>query len=254
MLRYLVTGSASGIGQAVRQRLLDDGHEVVGVDLRDADICADLSTEDGRSSAAAACGPLNGAVLCAGVVALTGRPSSLLVSVNYFGSVGLLEQLRPVLADPSAVVVLSSNSVSIQPGWSTDLVDACLAGVESDACALADRLDAIGVYPATKAALTRWVRRNAPSWLGSGIRLNAVAPGFISTPMTGAVAQDPTYGSMLGALRIPAGRPGRPAEVADAIAFLLSSAASYVVGSTLFIDGGLDVSLRADDWPEPWRL
>jgi NAD(P)-dependent dehydrogenase (short-subunit alcohol dehydrogenase family) len=42
--------------------------------------------------------------------------------------------------------------------------------------------------------------------------------------------------------------------VADAIAFLLSRAASYVVGSTLFIDGGLDVSLRADDWPEPWRL
>lgn len=254
MGRLLVTGSASGIGAAIRQKLLDDGHEVVGVDLHDADLCADLSTEQGRTQVAAACGALDGAVLCAGVAALTGRPSSLLVSVNYYGAVRLLEQIRPQLSAPSSVVLLSSNSVSIQPGWSTELVKVMLDGTELEARALAEEVEPLGVYPATKAALTRWMRRNAPAWLDAGIRLNAVAPGFISTPMSAGVADDPNYGRMVGALKIPFGRPGQPEEVADVIRFLLSDQAKYVVGSTLFVDGGLEVSLRADDWPEPWQL
>jgi NAD(P)-dependent dehydrogenase (short-subunit alcohol dehydrogenase family) len=254
MARYLVTGAASGIGRAVQQRLQLNGHEVVSVDLRDAEICADLATVEGRSASAAACGPIDGAVLCAGLAALTGRPSSMLVAVNYYGAVSLLEQLRPQLTRPASVVLLSSNSVSIQPGWSTELVKELLDGSEQEARALAEDLEPLGVYPATKAALTRWMRRNAPQWLRDGIRLNAVAPGFISTPMSAGVADDPNYGAFVGALEIPFGRPGQPEEVADVIGFLLSGRARYVVGSTLFIDGGLEASLRADDWPEPWQL
>jgi NAD(P)-dependent dehydrogenase (short-subunit alcohol dehydrogenase family) len=72
--------------------------------------------------------------------------------------------------------------------------------------------------------------------------------------MSAGVADDPNYGRMIDALTIPFGRPGHPDEVADAIRFLLSEQSRYVVGSTLFVDGGLEVSLRADDWPEPWRL
>jgi len=253
MGRVLVTGSASGIGAAVRSRLAADGHEVVGVDLRDADITADLGTEQGRDDVAAACGRLDGAVLCAGLAALTGRPSSLLVSVNYFGAVGLLQRLKGSFSAPASVVLLSSNSVSIQPGWSRRLVTACLDGTEAEARALADDLEPLGVYPATKAALARWVRRSAPAWIGDGIRLNAVAPGHITTPLSDAVADDPSYGPLMGGLRIPAGRPGTPEEVADVVRFLLSDEARYVVGSTLFVDGGLEASLRADDWPEPWR-
>jgi NAD(P)-dependent dehydrogenase (short-subunit alcohol dehydrogenase family) len=254
MGRLLVTGAASGIGQAVRRRLLDDGHEVIGVDLRDADLCADLAISPGRADVASSCGPLDGAVLCAGVAALTGRPSSQLVSVNYYGAVGLLELLRPQLADGASVVLLSSNSVSIQPGWSQELVKLLLDGTEPEARALAEELEPLGVYPATKAALTRWMRRAAPEWIAAGLRVNAVAPGFIRTPMSAGVADDPSYGRMVEALDIPFGRPGNPEEVADVILFLLSDQARYVVGSTLFVDGGLEVSLRADDWPEPWRL
>ena len=254
MGRLLVTGAASGIGQAVRRRLLDDGHEVIGVDLRDADLCADLATAPGRADVASSCGRLDGAVLCAGVAALTGRPSSQLVSVNYYGAVGLLDLLRPQLADGASVVLLSSNSVSIQPGWSQELVKLLLDGTEPEARALAEELEPLGVYPATKAALTRWMRRAAPEWIAAGLRVNAVAPGFIRTPMSAGVADDPSYGRMVEALDIPFGRPGKPEEVADVILFLLSDQARYVVGSTLFVDGGLEVSLRADDWPEPWRL
>ena len=254
MGRLLVTGAASGIGLAVRELLSAEGHEVVGVDLRDAELCADLSNDHGRALVASECGPLDGAVLCAGLAALTDRPSSLLVSVNYYGAVSLLEQLRPSLKSPSSVVLLSSNSVSIQPGWSTELVKVLVDGSEQEARELADDLEPLGVYPATKAALTRWMRRSAPDWISAGIRLNAVAPGFISTPMSVGVADDPNYGKFIGALDIPFGRPGLPDEVANVIRFLLSNEARYVVGSTVFVDGGLEVSLRADDWPEPWRL
>jgi NAD(P)-dependent dehydrogenase (short-subunit alcohol dehydrogenase family) len=254
MARFLVTGTASGIGKAVREKLISDGHQVVAVDLHDADIRADLSTPEGRAQVASSCGPLDGAVPCAGLAALTGRPSSMLVAVNYYGAVDLLEQLRPHLSKGASVVLLSSNSISIQPGWSPALVKVLLDGTEQEARSLADTLEPLGVYPATKAALTRWMRRSAPEWLSAGIRLNAVAPGFISTPMSTGVADDPNYGRLMDALEIPFGRPGHPEEVADAIAFLLSDQARYVVGSTLFIDGGLEVSLRADDWPEPWRM
>jgi NAD(P)-dependent dehydrogenase (short-subunit alcohol dehydrogenase family) len=72
--------------------------------------------------------------------------------------------------------------------------------------------------------------------------------------MSHGVAEDVNYGAFVGALDIPFGRPGEPQEVADVIAFLLSDQSRYVVGSTVFVDGALEASLRADDWPEPWQL
>ncbi|HNM85003.1 MAG TPA: NAD-dependent epimerase, partial [Mycobacterium sp.] len=74
---YAVTGSASGMGSQVAQKLRDAGHRVIGVDLRDADVAADLSTPEGRRTAAAevleaAGGRLDGAVLAAGVGPLPG--------------------------------------------------------------------------------------------------------------------------------------------------------------------------------------
>ena len=120
-----ITGSSSGIGAATAKRLRADGHTVIGVDLRGADIEADLGTPQGRADAIAAIaeksgGVLNGFVPCAGISGLPGRPGSILVSVNYFGTVTLLEGLRPLLAKgaPAAAVAISSNSTTCQPGYS----------------------------------------------------------------------------------------------------------------------------------------
>src|SRR3954447_10968784 len=186
----VVTGSASGMGAATKARLEADGQRVIGVDLRDADVIADLGTAAGRTAAIEQVtelsgGTLDGLVTWAGLPGLTDRPGSLLASVNYFGTVVLLEGLRPLLAkgDRPAAVAISSNSTTAQPGVPMDVVRLCLEGDEAAARDAADTASSLLTYPATKTAIAWWVRRNAPTadWAGAGITLNAVAPGKVET-------------------------------------------------------------------------
>ena len=102
----VVTGSASGMGAATVRRLADAGHRVIGVDLHDATVTADFATAEGRRAAVEqvtelAGGPdgaIDGLVTWAGLAGLTDRPGSLLAAVNHFGTVAVLEGLRPLLA------------------------------------------------------------------------------------------------------------------------------------------------------------
>lgn len=261
MATVCITGSASGMGAATAARLRAAGHRVIGVDQRGADVVADLGTSDGRAAAIAAVAQaagdtLDGLVTYAGVGPLPGRSGALLASVNYFGTVALLEGLRPLLARAprAAAVAISSNSTTCQPGIPLDLVDACLAGDERRARELADRHGSVLAYPASKTAVARYVRRHAvaPEWIGVGIRLNAVAPGMIDTPMVAEGKADPELAPLLEQFPIPVGRPGRPEELAAFVEFLLGPDASFFCGSVLFCDGGTDALLRADDWPSPW--
>jgi NAD(P)-dependent dehydrogenase (short-subunit alcohol dehydrogenase family) len=258
---YVITGVASGIGAATADRLRGAGHDVIGVDVAAADVVADLGTAEGRRGAveriATRChGALDGAVPCAGLGPVPSRAGSSIVSVNYFGSVDLLDGLRPLLtgADAPAVVAISSNSTTTAPGVPVDVIEKCLAGDEDGARRRSDELGALnGVYPASKVALARWVRRRAVTddWIGAGIRLNAVAPGMIDTAMTAEGRADPTMAPLLDMFPIPLGRPGRPEEIAALIAFLLGPEARFFCGSIVFADGGTDALLRADDWPAP---
>jgi NAD(P)-dependent dehydrogenase (short-subunit alcohol dehydrogenase family) len=249
-----ITGSAGGIGAATRARLELDGHTVVGVDVRDAEVVADLSSPEGRAAmvegvAAATDGVVDGVVAAAG---LLGGDGPTVVAVNHFGAVATLDGLRPLLergTSPSAVAV-SSNSTSTFPDLPMAVVDACLAGDEDGARAAATGADPVAVYPATKLALARWVRRSAVSaaWAGSGIRLNAVAPGFIATPMT-AGTEELVLG--LGDVYpVPQRRAGQPDEVAGLLAYLLSPDAAFFCGSVVFMDGGTDAAVRPDR-PDP---
>ncbi|HVW79821.1 MAG TPA: SDR family NAD(P)-dependent oxidoreductase [Mycobacteriales bacterium] len=257
---YAVTGSASGIGAAVGERLGAAGHRVIGVDRVDADVVADLSTPAGRAEAVAgvraACGgELAGLVTCAGVAGLPGRPASLLVSVNYFGTVEVIAALRDELAaGAGSVVAISSNSTTCQPGFSLDLVEACLAGDETAAGAVADEGESLVAYPATKTAIARWIRRNAtkPEWIGSGIRLNALAPGLVETPLSAEQRNDPTVGPLVAMFPLPIHRGGAPAEIAEAADFLLHN--QFCVGTVLLIDGGTEALLRPDAWPTRWEI
>jgi NAD(P)-dependent dehydrogenase (short-subunit alcohol dehydrogenase family) len=172
--------------------------------------------------------------------------------VNHFGAVATLEGLRPLLergSSPAAVAV-SSNSTTTFPDLPMAVVEACLGGDEEAARAAATRGDPVAVYPATKLALARWVRRAAVSdgWAGSGIRLNAVAPGFVATPMTAGTEE--LVMNLGDVYPVPQRRAGQATEVAGLLAYLLSPDAAFFCGSVVFMDGGTDAAVRAD-WPSP---
>jgi NAD(P)-dependent dehydrogenase (short-subunit alcohol dehydrogenase family) len=251
---YALTGGATGIGAAIKQQLIDQGHKLIVVDIKNADIIADLASTDGRDKAiaaikAAAPDGLDGFVPCAGIAPIV-TPSSLIVSVNFFGAINLLEGLKPLLIKRAgSVVLVSSNSAPM--GSDEQTVDAMLEGDESAACKRADEV-AIGqsAYGASKLALARWMRRNTAEYAQAGIRLNAVAPGVIQTPMTDQVEADPEYGQLIKdfAASIPVGRSGTPQDIANAVCFMLSEKASFMAGSVVFVDGGHDAMLRSDQF------
>ena len=263
MRTVVITGSASGMGAATRARLEQQGDTVIGIDVRDAEVTFDLGTPDGRTNAIEAVyqyadGAIDGLVTFAGLAGTTTRPGSIVASVNYFGTVALLDGLRPVLAasraGQPAAVAISSNSSTVQPGLPSELVDACLDDDEEEARRLGDELGAPVAYPSSKLAVARWVRRNAPRapWAGEGITLNAIAPGYIETPMTVEIRADAKIGPLLDQFPIPVGRGGRPEEIAALVAFLLGPDARFLCGSVLLADGGSEAFLRPDDWPSSW--
>ncbi len=247
-----VTGSAGGIGGAIRARIEAAGHRVIGVDVRDAEVIADLGTADGREAAcsgvAAECGgPLDGLVVAAGIGGSTEAPSSTVARINYFGAVGLLEGLRDRLAEGEleAAVAISSNSATAMPVTDATLVEQCLAGDEDGAAATAEAMDGEAVYAQAKLALARKVRRLAVEW-APAVRVNAVAPGPVLTPLTRAALEHPVTGDLIRAFPIPMDRWGEPAEIAEAVWFLLSPQSAWTTGTILFVDGGTDALLGPD--------
>lgn len=255
---YLVTGSASGIGKATAAKLRADGHRVIGVDLRDAEIEVDLTTADGRSALVEQAAELSGGVLD-GVLAIAGLvvPAPVTVAVNHFGALATLEGLRPLLAAsarPRAAVVASLAALEEVDGQLLELIE---SGDETAALAHADTLGATAnaagssvLYTTSKLSIARWVRRTAPTeaWAKSGIALNAVAPGVILTPMTAAALETEEGRAALDAgAPAPYGGPAAdPSAVANLLAWLTSEDNLYVTGQVIFIDGGAESIRRPE--------
>ncbi|MBT4521045.1 MAG: SDR family oxidoreductase [Halieaceae bacterium] len=253
MKTYAMTGGASGIGAAIKQSLLDAGHQLIVVDIASADIEADLSSSGGREAAiegivAAAPEGLDGFIACAGVGShVPNLP--LIAAVNYRGTTELVEGLRESLARKNgAVVLISSNSAPMDtnPAY----VEALLDGDDAALVTQLESMEGQTVYSGSKQAVARWMRRNVVDYAAQGIRMNAVAPGYTETPMTAAVKDDPTYGEAIRQFvaTIPVGRPGEPEDMAKAVSFLLSEDASFISGSVLFVDGGHDAMMRPDQF------
>jgi 3alpha-hydroxysteroid 3-dehydrogenase len=248
---FAVTGSARGIGGAIRARIEAEGHDVIGVDLAGQEVTADLSTPDGRQATiravgAAAGDSLDGLVVCAGLPP-TFTPTEAIAQVNYFGAVEVLDGLRPLLehGGGGSAVAISSNSLGTVPTAEEPLIGPLLAGDVEAAEAAASALHGITVYAMSKQALARAVRRRAPEWAEAGVRLNAVAPGATQTALLQATLDDPEVGPHVEAFPIPVGRRGTVGDIADAVWFVLVEA-TFMVGSVVFVDGGSDAVMRPE--------
>lgn len=251
MKTAVVTGSASGIGACVKDRLKAQGYNVIGIDLKGASINADLSTPEGRRDAVdqaqeMSCGKIDRLVLAAG---LGGHiaDGALVAKVNYFGAVAILDGLKDTLmATSGRCVVICSNSAQMFMDPENPIITALLEGDEDAAMKIIGNQDGTKTYATSKHALTRAVRRRSALWGEDGITLNAIAPGQTATPMQKGAAEHPTIGKAVAGIPIPKKRLASPDEMAGVIEFMLSDAADYMQGSVIYVDGGTDAQLRPD--------
>jgi NAD(P)-dependent dehydrogenase (short-subunit alcohol dehydrogenase family) len=251
MHEFVVTGSSSGIGAAIAARLRTQGRCVIGVAHDVADVVADLATGPGRTAAIdqvieRSGGVLDGAVCAAGL--LSNTDLARIVSVNYFGTLacidGWFEALRRG-SGAAATVLASTGAAQVPDAERHPLAQAMLEVDEERA-----RREAVAaghgmlVYCLTKFALTCAMRERAARWAAAGVRINAVAPGPIETPMLRTLERDETLPEATRRFVPPVGRTGRPEEVAELVGYLHSPAAGFIHGTIIFIDGGTDAVTR----------
>lgn len=252
---YVITGGTTGIGLVTKKLLLEQGHTVYNVDYKGGDYCADLSNEKGRRSAIDAIhmnfpDGIDGIICNAGVGPT--QPAESIIALNFFGAVGMAEGVRDLLKKKNGCcVVTSSNSITnqtVRPDW-VDMISNVMD--EERVLEFARTIPAeqrASVYSSSKHALARWVRRVSPSWAVDGLRINSVAPGNTSTPMTRGLTDEQLDKALL--IPIPT-RYGKrefldAEEIAHAILFLASPKASGINGVILFADGGIDALLRSE--------
>lgn len=245
---YVITGAASGIGLETRRLLESQGHKVIGVDIRDTEVIADLGTQAGREAMIDKVGELSGrqvdAVLAVAGVDIAGPQT---VAINYYGALATLEGLRPYLLKsraPRAVAV--SSIVAVHP-YDPQLLNAMLEGTE--ALAMEKAKEEKFVYATTKRALSRWIRRNAlkAEWAGSNIPLNAIGPGLVKTELLKRLFSDPaTEARIKAGTPMPLSGPYEPIAAAELLAYLAGEKNGNITGQTIFIDGGAEVVIRGD--------
>jgi 2-deoxy-D-gluconate 3-dehydrogenase len=235
----LVTGASRGIGRAIAIELARRGADVAliqrgeAADVRDEIealgrralvVRADLSDPEATRAAVAEAGERLGsldlAVLNAGTIA---RASALeltlddwerVISLNLTSAfVASQEAARIMLAQRGGAIVHMASLLSFQGGRG------------------------VSAYAAAKHGLAGLMKAQAVEWAPLGVRVNAVAPGYVETEFTQALRDDGSRKAELDA-RIPAGRWATPDDIVGAVAFLCSPAAAYVTGQTIAVDGG----------------
>lgn len=251
---YVITGGTTGIGAATREKLLAQGHEVFNIDFKDGDFQADLTSKTDRTRAIEEVFlryPDGIDVLLCNAGVGPRSNAETIFSLNFFAGVEMAEGLRPLLKKRGgACVMTSSNSITnmtVRKDWVNMLTDMMDEGRALEVAREISQEESASAYSSSKHALARWVRRVSPSWAVDGIRINAIAPGNTTTPMT----QGMTEAQMDAALLIPIPtRYGRKEfldaeEIANGIIFLASPEASGINGIVLFVDGGIDALLRS---------
>lgn len=227
--RAIVTGHRGGIGGAIADVLRRDGAEVIGLDLPDFDL-ADTDTIEARALALIGDRPVDILVNNAGITVLGSvletslAEAERVMRVNFLAAYALMRAVLPgmVAQRKGAIVNIAS--------------DQALIGKQVSAA-----------YGASKAAIAQLSRSAALDWSRHGIRVNCIAPGSTQTAMLETVIGDlaakypdrfPVSSSDAYKAATPLGRFADPQEIAHAVAFLASDAASFITGVILPVDGG----------------
>lgn len=238
--RTLITGGTSGIGLETAKQFLAEGARVIVTGVNPDSITKAKATlgsdvlvlrADSGSIAAqqelaqavqAHFGQLDVAFLNAGVAVWTPieqwseQAFDASFNVNVKGPYFLMQSLLPVFSTPASVVFNTSVSAHVGAAHSS-------------------------VYAATKAAFLSMTKTLSSELLGRGIRINAVSPGPVQTPLYDKLGIPDAYRAQLDqdiAASIPLGRFGTPEEVAKAVVYLASDESSWTVGSEIVVDGG----------------
>lgn len=251
----VITGGSTGIGAETRALLLEQGHEVFNIDYKGGDYVADLSVKEGREGAVKAVYEKYpdgiDVLICNAGVGPTAPPKAIF-ALNFFASVYLAEQLRPLLKKKRGNCVITSSNSITNMTVRMDLVDLLSNVMDEDrALEYAETIPremTPSCYSSSKHALARWVRRISASWAVDGLRINSVAPGNTTTPMTKGMTEAQRDAALL--IPIPTRYGTREfldaKEIANSIVFLASPMASGINGVILFVDGGIDALLRSE--------
>lgn len=253
----LVTGAASGIGLAITRQLLKQGAHVAGSDIND-ELLKHVAKDLGPRFAS----------LAGDVTKETDAEALVALAVEHGGR---LDMAFNVAGGNRAAYIVDQSEAD----WSF-VIDLCLKGVflalkhqgrqmlRQGAGAIVNiaslnahvPMFAGSAYATAKAGVEMLTRNAALEWADRGVRVNAVLPGLVETPLTRPHFQDPDRLAAFTS-RIPMGRPAQPAEIAAPALFLASPEASYVSGASLLVDGAWAVSGYPDMRPfrggEKWQ-
>jgi gluconate 5-dehydrogenase len=243
--RALVTGSSQGIGFAIAQGLADHGAEVV-LNGRDGDKLLGAAAKiaaRGHKVATSRFDVTSATAVAEGVAAVE-KAGAIDILVNNAGMQFRspledfpIERWQQLLATNVSSVFYVAQAVArhmIARGRGKIIN---IASVQSELAR-----PNIAPYTATKGAVRNLTRGMATDWAKHGLQINAIAPGYFKTPLNQALVDDPEFSAWL-AKRTPAGRWGDVDELIGAAVFLSGNASSFVNGHTLYVDGGITISL-----------
>ena len=239
----LVTGAASGIGRASAQRFADEGAAVMCADLDEtgAQGTAAAIAEAGGASAALALNVTDEDAVKAALRETIAELGGLDVLMNNAG-IGRAEWDPTIAVNLSGVYygLIHGGTLMAERGGGAIVSTASIAGLvglTSSRSMEFPPLPGAGAYIAAKHGVVGLTKQFALMYAEQGVRVNAIAPGYIRTAMLGEALADPAVEAELEALH-PMRRLGRAEEIAAAAAFLASDDASFVTGVTLPVDGG----------------